>query len=121
MTNKLTAEDKINKTLEYCDYVKDLSHNNSCTVYFRVEIENAVGETETDRETAGSEYTVRAMNTSFLHGLINNAVKKAYQNSIDFNRLYTVRVWITTFKHGNLVDEEPIDDYEINFERGVEI
>lgn len=121
MAKLLTLEEKIDKILEYCDYVKDLARNNSCTAFFRVEIENAVGETETEQETAGSEYPVCAMNTSFLHGLINNAVKKAYQNSIDFNRLCTIRVWIITFKHGNIVDEEPIDDYEINFENGIEV
>lgn len=121
MAKKLTLEEKIHKILEYCDYVKDLARNNSCTVFFQVKIENAVEEVETERETAGSEYTVSAMNTSFLHNLINNAVKKAYQNSIDFSCLYTVKVWITTFKHGNLVDEEPVEDYEINFENGIEV
>ena len=78
MTKLLTPEEKIDKILEYCDYVKDLARSSNCAVHFIVEIENTLGETETEQETPESEYTECTVDTSFLHILINNAVKKAY-------------------------------------------
>lgn len=118
MTNKLTLEEKIEKTLEYCKYIQD---DDNYFVHFQVEIENTDGETKTERKCAGSEYKECTTDISVLQSLIGNAVVKAYLNSEDFNNLYTVRVWIQKYKDGYLVDEEPVDDYEINFENGIEV
>ena len=118
MANKLALEEKIEKTLEYCKYIQD---DDNYFVHFQVEIENTDGETKTERKCAGSVYKECTTDISVLQRLIGNAVAKAYFNSKGFNNLYTVRVWIQKYKDGYLVDEEPVNDYEINFERGVEI
>ena len=122
MTNLSTLNEKINKALDYCDYVKDLARNNSCTVYFRVEIENTGGEIETEQQCAESKQNGYTADTGTLFSYIWQAVLDAHQHSFIHNCLSSVKVYIETHdKDGVIVDEESIDDYEINFERGVEI
>ena len=122
MTNLSTLNEKINKTLDYCDYVKDLAHNSNCTVYFKVEIENTPGETETEQQCAESKQIGYTAGTRTFFRYIWQAVLDAQQHSFIHNCLSSVKVYIETHDNdGVLVDEEPIDDYEINFERGVEI
>ena len=118
MAKTLKLEDKIEKTLEYCKYMQD---DDNYFVHFQVEIENTDGETGTEIKRAGSEYKECTTDISVLRMLIGNAVFKAYYNSKGFSNLYTVRVWILKYRDGQLVDLEPINDYEINFERGIEI
>lgn len=118
MAKKLTAEEKIAKTIEYCKYSKEKALDNWCVVRFQVEIENTDGETETEQQAAGSEYTESTADISFLHILICDSVLKAYHNSRAFNNLSSVRVWIKKYKYGFLVDKEAINDYEITFKGG---
>ena len=39
MTKKLTAEEKIAKTIEYCEYSRDIAFDNGCNVCFQIEID----------------------------------------------------------------------------------
>ncbi len=122
MTNLSKLNEKINKTLDYCDYVKDLARNNSCTVYFRVEIENTGGEIETEKQCAESKQIGHTACIRTFFRYIWQAVLDAQQHSFIHNCLSSVEVYIETYdKDGVIVDDEPVDDYEINFERGVEI
>ena len=122
MTNLSTLNEKINKTLDYCDYVKDLARNNSCTVYFRVEIENTGGEIETEQQCVESKQIGHTADTGTFFRYIWQAVLDAQQHSFIHNCLSSVKVYIETYdKEGAIVDDEPVDYYEINFERGVEI
>ena len=121
MTKKLTAEEKIAKTLEYCKYSRDIAFDNGCNVCFQIEIENTNGRTATKVRWAGFRYTYCFETTAFLRYALNDSVKDARRESKYFNNLVSVRVLIKTYKQHILVDEEPVNDYEINFERGVEI
>ena len=121
MTNKLTAEEKIAKTLEYCKYSRDIAFDNGCNVCFQIEIENTNGRTATKVRWAGFRYTYCFETTAFLHYALNDSVKDARRESKYFNNLVSVRVLIKTYKQHILVDEESVNDYEIYFERGVEI
>lgn len=70
---------------------------------------------------AGFRYTDCFEIIEFLRYALNNSVENARRESKYFNNLVTVRVLIKTYKQHIWVDEEPVNDYEINFERGVEI
>lgn len=124
MTKKLTAEEKIAKTLEYCEYSKQLAVNEGHMVRFQVEIENTDdGAEEAEQQLAGNHHTAYISDSrEFLHWAICRAAMSAKQNSRNFNNSSSVRVWIMTYdKSGAVVDEEVLNDYEINFERGVEV
>ena len=70
---------------------------------------------------AGFRYTDCFEIIAFLHYALNNSVKDARRESKYFNNLVTVRVLIKTYKRDILIDEEPVNDYEIIFWRGIEI
>ena len=110
MLNKLTVVDKINKTLAYCNYTKQLATNAGNEVRYLVEIENAGLETE------------QLCDSRTLHSAIYRAVIDARWNSQNYNCLSSVKVYIETYNsEGDLIDEDPIDEYEINFENGIEV
>ena len=123
MLNKLTAEDKINKILEYCEYSKRIATNTGHKVRYIVEIENTDGEIEAEQQCAESKQIGHTAGTrTYLHCLICQAVLDAQQYSQIHNCLSSVKVYIETHdKDGVIVDDEPVDDYEIDFERGDEI
>lgn len=126
MSKKLTLKEVIDRIVDYCRYSKQLADNEGNIVRFQVENENTYGETETERQAAGSqcaEYTAESIDCmDFLCAIICKEVANAKWNSKHFNNLNSVRVWIKTFNsEGELIDEEPINDYEINYERGVRI
>lgn len=125
MTNLSTLNEKINKTLDYCDYVKDLAHSSNCTVYFKVEIENTYGETETEDQHAVRIYRRRigyTADTRTFFRYIWQAILHAQKHSFIYNCLSSVNVFIETYdKDGAIVDEEPVDEYEINFVKGIEV
>ena len=123
MAKALSLEEKINKTLEYCEYSKQLATNTGYKVCYLVEIEDTDGEIETEQQCAESKQIVYTANSrTFLHCAICQAVLDAQQHSQICNCLSSVKVYIETHdKDGAIVDVEPVDDYEINFERGVEI
>lgn len=125
MTKSLTLEEKIDKILEYCKYTKQLATDEGHKAHYIFEIENTYGETETEEQHAVRIYRRRigyiADNRTFFR-YIWQTVLDAQQHSFIYNCLSSVKVYIETLdKDGVIVDEEPIDDYEINFERGDEI
>ena len=126
MAKALSLEEKINKTLEYCEYSKQLATNTGHKVCYLVEIENTYDETETEEQHAVRIYRRQigytADNRTFLHCAICQAVLDAQQYSQNHNCLSSVKVYIETHdKDGIIVDEEPVDDYEIHFEGGYQI
>ena len=125
MLNKLTVEDKINKILEYCEYTNQLATDAGHWVDYLVEIENTYAETETEDQHAVRIYRRRigyTINNSTLLYYICQAVLDAQQHSQNYNCLSSVNVCIRTYNSEcELIDEEPIDEYEINFENGIEV
>lgn len=121
MAKKLTAEEKIAKTLEYCEKAIDKAIHCQHTVRFIIELENTEGQIETEVCSGGSQYTGYYTSVGALPRVLKDAVKEAQLRSTFFDDLFTVRVWIKTFHSGGWVDAEPVNDYEINFERGVEV
>lgn len=125
MTKLLTLEEKINKILEYCEYTSQLATDSGHKVRYIVEIENTGGEIETEEQHAVRIYRRHIgyiADNRTLFRYILQTVLVAQQHSFICNCLSSVKVYIETHdKDGVIVDEEPIDDYEINFERGVEI
>ena len=123
MTKLLSLEEKINKILEYCEYTKQLATDAGHKVRYLVEFENTGEEIETEQQCVESkqiDYT--GDNRMFLHCVICQAVLDAQQYSEIHNCLSSVKVCIVTHgKDGVIFDREPIDDYEINFERGIAI
>ena len=125
MTKLLTLEDKINKILEYCEYTKQLATDAGHKVHYIVEIENTYGETETEEQHAERIYRRHIgyiADSRTLFHYIWQTVLDAQQHSFIYNCLSSVKVYIETHdKDGVIVDDEPVDDYEIDFERGDEI
>ena len=123
MAKLLTLEEKIDKILEYCEYTEQLAANEEHKIFYLVEIEDTGGEIETEQQCTESKQIVyTADGRIFLHCAICQAVLDAQQHSQICNCLSSVKVCIETRdKGGVIVDEEPIDDYEINFEGGVQI
>lgn len=132
MTKKLTAEEKIAMTIEYCKYSKEIANNFGHTVFFTIELENTERtETEvclprskykkTEVYPRGSKYTDVFTTVDMLWYTLKEAVIEAQQESEHFNNWFTVRVWIKTFLGHKLIDEEVVNDYEITFKGGVEI
>ena len=123
MAKTLSLVEKINKTLEYRKYTKQLGDNTGHKVCYLVEIEDTGGEIETEQQCAESKQIVYTANSrTFLHCAICQAVLDAQQYSQNHNCLSSVKVYIETYdKDGAIVDEEPVDDYEINFENGIEV
>jgi len=123
MAKTLSLEEKINKTLEYCEYTKQLADNTGHKVRYLVEIEDTGGEIETEQQCVESKQIVYTANSrTVLHCAICQAVLDAQQHSQICNCLSSVKVYIETRdKDDVIIDEEPIDGYEVNFERGVEI
>ena len=127
MTKKLTAEEKIKKTIEYCKYLKEIAKEDNQTLVFIIETECCEAETGTEVVKHTSEYSDRFITndrfitTQLLYFELKEAVKEAQQNSKDFNNLVSVKVWIKTYKYATQLDEVVLNDYELNFERGVEI
>lgn len=123
MSKSLTLTEKINKILEYCKYTRYLAADTGHKVRYLVEIENTVGD-QLCAESIQIGYTAdnRTLSSTGLHCAICQAVLDAKQYSQNYNCLSSVKVYIETHdKDGVIVDVEPVDDYEINFERGVEI
>lgn len=125
MTKLLTLEEKIDKILEYCEYTKQLATDTGHKVRYIVEIENTGGVIKTEKQHAVRIYRrhidyIADNRTFFCY--IWRTVLVAQQHSFIYNCLSSVKVYIETHdKDGVIIDEEPIDDYEINFEKGVEI
>ena len=113
MLNKLTVEDKINKILEYCEYTKQLAINAGHNVRYLVEIENAVRLIETEQQ---------CVDNTTLHSAIYQAVIDARLHSLNYNCLSSVKVYIKTYNSEcKLINVDPIDEYEIYFENGIEV
>lgn len=123
MAKLLTLEEKIDKILDYCEYTKQLATDAGHMVRYIVEIENTGGDIEIEQQCVESKQIGYAADSrKLLHCAICQAMLYAKQYSQIHNCLSSVKVYIETHdKDGALIDEEPIDDYEINFERGVEI
>lgn len=121
MAKKLTAKEKIAKTINYCDYSKQKAKDSGYTVLFTIELEYTDGETETEVCIAGSKYSNYFATVELLHYVLKEAVRVAQEESKYFNNLFTARVWIKTFFGGRSIDEEVVNDYEITFARGVEL
>lgn len=124
MTKLLTLEEKIDKILKYCEYTNQLATDTGHKVHYIIEVENTY-ETETEERHAGRIYRRHigyiADNRTFFH-YIWQTVLDAQQHSFIYNCLSSVKVYIETHdKDGAIVDVEPVDAYEINFERGDEI
>lgn len=109
---------KIDKILEYCESVECWACIKSYTVCFRLEIENTVG-----GETEHRSYTnLLRYNIFCLYNAVCQAVSDARQYSHNYNCLSSVNVFIETYdKDGAIVDGETLDEYEINFENGIEV
>lgn len=122
MTKSLTLEDKINKILEYCKYTKQLATDAGHNVRYLVEIENTVEIGTEQQRTVGIQTGYTADTRTFLHSAINQAVIDARWHSQNYNCLSSVKVCIRTYNSEcELIDEDPIDEYEINFENGIEV
>lgn len=121
MTKKLTAEEKIAKTLEYCEKAIDKAIHCQHTVRFRIELENTEWKTETGVYQAGSKYSRDFINVGMLYYALKITIEEAQLRSKFFDNLFMVRVWIKTFFGGRLIDEEVLSDYEITFRGGVEV
>lgn len=121
MTKKLTAEEKIAKTLEYCEKAIDKAIHCQHTVRFRIELENTEWKTETGANPRVSKYSRDFINVGALYYALKITIEEAQLRSEFFDNLFMVRVWIKTFRSGRLIDEEVLNDYEITFRGGVEI
>lgn len=132
MTKKLTLEDKVREIVDYCKYAIEIANNRGHNVFFTIELESTERtETEvcsrgskykkTEVYLRGSKYTNIFTTVDMLRYALKEAVIEAQQESEHFNNWFTVRVWIKTFLGDKLIDEEVVNDYEIYFERGVEI
>lgn len=124
MTNLLTLKEKINKILEYCEYTKQLAIDAGHKVRFRVEIENTVGELETEQQDVQNVYIneCTVIIRPFFYSRLLTVALGAKQYSQNHNCLSSVKVYIKTYNSEcKLIDEEPIDDYEICFENGIEV
>ena len=132
MTKKLTAEEKIAKTIECCKYLKEIANNCGHTVFFTIELESTE-RTETEVCLQGSKYikaevyprgskytNIFTTGDMLRYELIEAAIE-ARQKSVYCNNLFTVRLWIKTFLGHKLIDEEVVNDYEITFRDGVEV
>lgn len=131
MTKKLTAEEKIAKTIEYCKYSKQIAKNCGYTVFFTIELESTERTetevclqgskyTKTEVYPRGSKYTNIFTTVDMLRYALIEAAIEARQESEYSNNWFRVRVWIKTFLGHKLIDEEVVNDYEIIFRRGVE-
>lgn len=115
----MTIREKINKILEYCKYTKQLAINAGGDVRYLVGIENTGGEKQC---AESNDIGYVGDNTTFLHDVICQAVLVVKQYSQNYNCLSSVKVYIETYNsEGKLIDEDPIDEYEINFENGIEV
>lgn len=119
----MTIREKINKIFEYCEYTKQLAVNSGNEVRYLVEIENTYGETETDQQCAESKHIGYGGDSiTFLYRTICQSIMKAQQYSWNPHCLTSVKVWIETYNSKcELIDEDPIDEYEISFENGTEV
>lgn len=116
----LTAADKINKTLEYCEYTKQLVTNAGNEVRYLVEIENTGGEQQCTESTQ-IVYIGEHLGTLF-YSAVCNAALGAKQYSQTYNCLSSVKVCIMHYNSDwELINEDPIDEYEIFFENGIEV
>lgn len=110
---KLTIAEKINKTLEYCEYTKQLATNAGQWMEYLVEIENTGGLIETEQQ---------CVDNITLHSAICQAAQEAQEYSQYFDCVSSVKVYIKTYNSEcELIDEDPIDEYEINFVNGIEV
>ncbi len=121
MTKKLTAEEKIAKTIKCCEKAIDKAIYGQHTVRFRVELEITGGQTETEVSLRGSKYSRDFINVGALYYALKITIEEAQLRSKFFDNLFMVRVWIKTSLDGVLIDEEVLNDYEITFKGGVEI
>lgn len=119
----MTIREKINKILEYYEYTKQSTANAGDEVRYLVEIENTYGETETDQQRTESEHIGYGGDSiTFLYRTICQSIMKAQQYSRNCHCLSSVKVWVETYNSKcELIEEDPIDEYEINFENGIEV
>ena len=115
MAKKLTLKDKIAKIVDYCALEKECAFDDK-KVVFKVEIETTASETGLINACTNEIEDI----TSLIQSL-KIAARTAQDETKYVEEVWTVRVWVFVYKKDILIDEFPVDDYEINFERGVEI
>lgn len=113
--------DKINMILQIYKEARELAIKHGQNAYFVVELECGGWETETEIRKPFSQYTCEYTDVELLFYHLMKAVDVAKIKSRANNCTMSVRVWIKTYKYATQLDEVVLNDYELNFERGVEI
>ena len=115
MAKKLTLKDKIAKIVDYCALEKECAFDDE-KVIFKVEFETTANETGLT-----NAYTNEIEDITSLIQSLESAARIAQDETKYTEEVWTVRAWVIVYKKDILIDKFAVDDFEINFERGVEI
>ena len=115
MASKLTLAEKIAKIVDYCTLEKECAFDDE-KVVFKVELETTT--TETGLTNA---YTNEIEDIASLTQSLESVARRAQDETKYFDDVWTVRAWVIVYKKDILIDEFAVNDYEINFEKGVEM
>ena len=115
MAKKLTLEDKIAKIVDYCALEKECAFDDE-KVAFKVELETTANETGVT-----NAYTNEIEDITSLIQSLESVARRAQDETKYVEEVWTVRAWVIVYKKDIPIDKFAVDDYEINFENGIEV